>query len=276
MTMTKVTYQYAIVQFMPFVETGEFANVGVVLIASQLGFAKYELDLKRTKRITDFFEGLDAGLYRTVISNLKEHIDASLVSNGYKGDLLAKSFMELVRPRESVLRFGEVRVGITEDPQKELTRLYDYYIRKNFATKEYIETKIEKQVRAWLTDANLARKYAPRVIGDEIYEVNFPFVRNGNFALDGGQRIIKPLNFNRSTPSSIIDLGGKWTYRLKKLRSRGFLINSSIMFTVAQPESGRWAHWKSFKLAREELRNSGVEIVQRDEREKILQFASGS
>lgn len=276
MTMTKVTYQYAIVQFMPFVETGEFANVGVVLIASQLGFAKYELDSKRTKRITDFFEGLDADLYRTVIFNLKNHIDVSLVDTCYKGDLLARSFMELVRPRESVLRFSEVRVGITEDPQKELTRLYDYYIKKNFATREYIETKIERQVRAWLTDANLARKYAPRVIGDEIYEVNFPFVRNREFALDGGQRIIKPLNFNRSTPSSIIDLGGKWTYRLNKLRSRGFLINSNILFTVAQPESSKWAHWKSFKLARDELRDSGVEIVQRDEREKILEFASGS
>ncbi len=276
MTMTKVNYQYAIVQFMPFVETGEFANVGVFLIAPQQGFAKYELDSKRTKRITNFFEGLNAGIYRTVISNLKDHLDVSLAGTSYKSDLLAKTFVELVRPRESVLRFSEIRVGITEDPQKELTRLYDYYIKKNFATREYIETKIEKQVRAWLTDANLARKYTPRMIGDDIYEVNFPFVRNGEFALDGGQRIIKPLNFNRSTPSSIIDLGGKWTYRLKKLRSRGFLANSNILFTVAQPESSKGAHWKSFKLAREELRESGVKIVKRDEKEKILEFARES
>jgi len=274
MIMTKITYQYAIVQFMPYVETGEFVNVGVVVIAPQIGFVKYELDSKRTKRITDFFEGLDANLYRTVISNLRNHLNESFKDTFYKSDLLVKSFIELVRPRESVLRYSEVRVGITEDPQEELRRLYDYYIRKNFATKEYIETKIEKQVRAWLTDANLARKYTPRVIGDEIYEVNFPFVRHNGFALDAGQRIIKPLNFDRRTPSSIIDLGGKWTFRLKKLRSRGFLNNSNILFTVAQPDSSKRAHWKSFKLAREELRGSGVDIVKRDEKEKILEFAS--
>jgi len=171
--MTKTTYQYAIAQFMPFVETGEFANVGIVLVAPKNGFAKFKLDTKRTQRITQFFEGLDVELYRSVIQNLKKQLEANFENVPYPGGELSDTFKEIVRPRETILRFSEPRMGVTEDPGAELERLYDYYIGRNFVTKEYIEVKIERIVRSWLAEANLARNFNARTVGDEIYDYTY-------------------------------------------------------------------------------------------------------
>ena len=55
--MNKVACQYALLRFRPFVETGEFANVGVVLLAPEARFFGFRL-LKRYGRITQFFHQL--------------------------------------------------------------------------------------------------------------------------------------------------------------------------------------------------------------------------
>ena len=52
--MTKFACQYALLRFRPFAETGEFANVGIVLLAPEARFFGFRL-LKRYGRITQFF-----------------------------------------------------------------------------------------------------------------------------------------------------------------------------------------------------------------------------
>lgn len=278
--MTKTTYQYAIIQFMPFVETGEFANVGILLIAPKTGFVDFKLDTKRTQRITQFFEGLDVELYRTVIQNLKKQLEVNFVNEVHPESRLAEIFKEIVRPRETILRFSEPRMGLTNDPKLELDRLFAHYIRRNFVTKEYIETKIERTVRNWLTDVNLARKFVARTVGDEIYDYTFPFVsdvEHQNKQNSNKLKIIKPLNFQRNRSSTIIDLGGKWTYRINHLREHGHLAEGSrILFTVEPPKSKEGSLWKAFKHARNELRGSDVEVVESGNRKKVIEFAKAN
>jgi len=276
--MTKTTYQYAIAQFMPFVETGEFANVGILLVAPKTGFVDFKLDTKRTQRITQFFEGLDVELYRSVIQNLKKQLEISFEHSPYPGgNNITETFKEIVRPRETILRFSEPRMGITEDPEAELDQLFNYYVGRNFVTKEYIEVAIERTVRGWLTEAKLVRNFSSRTVGDEIYDYTFPFVSNVEHhqSLSNKLKIIKPLNFRRSRSSSIIDLGGKWTYRIKHLREHGHLGEGSrILFTVEPPkEKTNSPLWKAFKHARSELRKSDIEVTESSNRKKVIQFA---
>ena len=73
--MNKVACQYAIVRFAPFVETGEFANVGIIMMAPKQRFFAFELELKRYGRITRFFEDVDAKLYRKTLYNLKAELE---------------------------------------------------------------------------------------------------------------------------------------------------------------------------------------------------------
>ena len=59
----KYACQYAIVRFLPYAETGEFANVGIVLICPQTGYFNFKL-LKHVRRISAFFEELDAAIFK--------------------------------------------------------------------------------------------------------------------------------------------------------------------------------------------------------------------
>ncbi|MFP3758365.1 DUF3037 domain-containing protein, partial [Cupriavidus sp. SIMBA_020] len=55
--------RYALVRFMPYPETGEFANVGVVVMSPTARFFGYKL-LDRVGRITAFFDELDVTVYK--------------------------------------------------------------------------------------------------------------------------------------------------------------------------------------------------------------------
>jgi hypothetical protein len=73
--MNKIACQYAIVRFSPFIETGEFANVGIVMIAPKLHFFGFQLEMKRYARITRFFDNIDVNVYKKTLHNFKSEMD---------------------------------------------------------------------------------------------------------------------------------------------------------------------------------------------------------
>ncbi len=54
--MTRIACQYAIVRFMPYIETGEFANVGILLWAPKTRYLGFKLLRRKHARITQFFD----------------------------------------------------------------------------------------------------------------------------------------------------------------------------------------------------------------------------
>ena len=110
--MKKIPCQYAIVRFMPYVETGEFANVGVVMMAPQERYFGFKLLTLRHGRITKFFEDLDAKLFRAAMYDFKEELErvhGVLKAHGFDRRLknndveLAKGlFGEVLRSRETM------------------------------------------------------------------------------------------------------------------------------------------------------------------------------
>jgi hypothetical protein len=141
--MTRIACQYAIVRFMPYIETGEFANVGILLWAPKTRYLGFKLLRKKHARITQFFEELDRGLYLKTMANL----DAELRRvQGMLHDQLGEFgdndreygfhkglFQELIRPRETILRFSEQRAVLAENLEQTLTELYEYYVDRKFS-----------------------------------------------------------------------------------------------------------------------------------------------
>ncbi|MEZ8532495.1 DUF3037 domain-containing protein [Vibrio cyclitrophicus] len=71
----KVALQFAIVRFMPFAETSEFANVGILAFAPKTGFVSYKLAPARFKRVSDFFDDLEGQLYKQAIANFEDELN---------------------------------------------------------------------------------------------------------------------------------------------------------------------------------------------------------
>ncbi len=276
--MNKVACQYAIVRFAPFVETGEFANVGIIMMAPKQRFFAFELELKRYGRITRFFEDVDAKLYKKTLYNLKDELDRVtdvLKAHGFDKrlktndiDFATGLFNEIVRTRETIVRFGGVRTVLTDDPNKKLKELFAFYVERNFVTKKYQEELLERDVRKLLYKANVGEQYERERLGDDSYHVTFPFVRHDK---DQPAKIIKPLYLGQKEPTKIYDHGAAWIYRIKKLEGR-FLEPDRVLFTLAGPNKAG-DRLDAYCDIKSELKDTGVKIADSDNMDEITMFA---
>ncbi|WP_339800782.1 DUF3037 domain-containing protein [uncultured Marinobacter sp.] len=280
--MTRFACNYAIVRFMPYVETGEFANVGVLLWIPRQKTLLFKLLRRKYGRITQFFEELDKQVYLQTMANLDAELhrierllqegaavtaSANLEYGFHKG-----IFEEIIRPRETIVRFSEQRAILSENPTETLTALYDHYVGRNFVTKEYQEGLMEKNIKRLLDQENLGKRYQRRKVEDKVYGVSFPFVEEQDHR---AVRVIKPLFLGQADSTAIIEHSGQWRLKVEQLRKRQ-LLHGPVLFPVKGPEEARAGDHRqeAFEEARLNLAGEGIELVAYEEHKKILDFAS--
>ena len=122
---------YAVLRFLPYPETGEFVNVAVVMHLTDKPWCAHAGDELDVKRVTQFFPAVTEEEYLQQRAAMFAEVDrVCALVEATPDQRLAKSiFQELVRPRESVFRFGEVRTAITDDPQALLQRLCAQHVK---------------------------------------------------------------------------------------------------------------------------------------------------
>ena len=276
--MKKFACRYALLRFRPFVETGEFANVGVVLMAPDAGFFGYRL-LTHYSRITRFFHQLDRGVYLRGRGLFKQEVDrfAADLRRLALGDghatvdlpLAGQLFTEFVRPREAMLQFDDQRIALADDPQAKLDALFDHYIERNFVTREYQERLLETMVRKLLVGRQLGAAYRAEKVGNPEFTVNFPFVHRH----DGrAARIIKPLYLAQDDSTKLLTHGGQWVDKVRRLRKRDAL-PEAVLFPVKAPARDT-KPYQAFEEIREDLQATGVTVVAANDEQSILQFAA--
>lgn len=264
--MNKQLCRFAIIRFSPFIETEEFANIGV-LIATPKKLI-FKLESKKYGRVTDFFDGLDKKVYLNSVSNLIHSLDHySRLSEGENSSSIANIFEEITRPRETLLRFSDVKVGFYANPDESLNELFQYYIKRNFITKEYKEKAMETALRGFLRGAKLDKIFTRKVLGDGMYEAAFPFVsQNENIT-----KVIKPLHLHQESSSAILDVGAKWMFKIKELRDRK-LINKDILFTVDESPVNTSAK-NAYSEVKRRFHKESIYLVPNGNKEDILMFA---
>lgn len=276
--MKRIACQYVILRFMPYVETGEFANVGVVMISPSDRYFGFKLETRRYARLTNFFKDLEGRLYRSAIYAVRqelERVHALLKESGfdrrYKHNderFANQLFAELIRPRETILRFSEPRVVLAEEPEKKLDELFGHYVEHSFATKQYRETVLESQLRRLLYQAKLGERFVPEKVGDDEYHVIFPFVERQQADV---LRAIKPLNLGQQDSSHIVEHGGKWQFRINELKRRRRL-PSRVLLAVEGPNDDN-QRGEAYRHAVALLQQTGVSVMPLANKNAVLEFA---
>lgn len=268
---------YAVARFLPYSLTGEFANIGVVLCCQDVGYLDFRLTT-RVRRVTDFFPELSADLFREVIRVFKK--DATTTHRQFweddtpliipsLGDEAAHAFTELVRPRESLIRFGPVSTVSAAEPAAKLDELFQFYIERQFAQpREYQENLMKQHFQKLFVRSGVAANYKPANLGDESYSVPFPFVRvKDNAPL----RAIKPLDLAKENSTRIFEHGDQWLQRITRLRRIGRL-PEAVLFPVRLPSDPG----KCLEAAQEivtSLRGLHAEVVPETNEASVLAFA---
>jgi hypothetical protein len=272
--MRLVACRYAVVQFAPYRETGEFANAGMVLMCPETGYFDFKLQTRRTKRITDFFDELPRDFYVRAVKAMKDELQrvsqvvAAAPSHG-RADYLRHVFDSLIHPREAVVRFSAPRAVMTADPVAELSKQFDHYVDRTFATPEYVEQVMEKRIKALLGGLQLAAPFMPQRVGNDEFHARFQLVQEQDGVLT---KIIKPFHLNQAETVGIYEHGDAWLQKIKRLRDRKLLPEAVLFAIKAPPQTDAKRHAAYTEIC-SDLRKLDVLTVDENAERQIEDFA---
>lgn len=270
--------RYTIVQFLPFPETGEFANVGIILASPLTGKLTFRLQTRRWGRITAFFDELKSQVYRKAVQALEVELErvqvqaVNLPADSMRPDAIRNLFESVVQPRETIFRFSTPRAILTADPGATLTELFQYYVERSFATPEYVEKTITKRLQVLLKGIALPLPFKPDRVGNDEVHATFPFVqRDGEHQVT---KIIKPFNLNQDAPNDILEHGSAWVAKIRHLQRRQ-LIPRAVLFAVQAPNANDSKRYGAYREIRQELEDFNVTVVDQAKDQLIVDFARG-
>jgi len=276
--MKKIACQYAIVRFMPYVETGEFANVGIAMISPEERYFGFKLQTKRQGRVGQFFRNLDKRVFIAAMYDLKEEmerIDSKLKAHGFDRRLKLNDvalanrlFDEMIRPRETIVRFSRPRAVLTTNPTATLGELFRLYVERHFEPRKPHESELESGIRRLLYHHNVGDHFRELRIGDDEFSVGFPFVELSG---DSVSKVIKPLNLTQDNSTRILEHGGKWAFRVHELKKRK-LIPPQVLFAVDGP-TDRLRRGNAYREVVKMLSDTGVTVLPYSNQQSILDFA---
>lgn len=273
--MKEIVCNYAPLRFLPYRETAEFVNVGIVVQCPQVDFFGFRLiPLKKTARVTNFFPELKVKLFKAALQGVAQDLERIRLEHQHLGadeespataKVKIADFCQLVRRREGLLHFGEVGVLMAATPEQAVEDLFGRFVERQFAQrKEYQEVVMRNRLAKFLKDWKLARYYdVNKKVGDEDFHVVMPFV---HFTNDLIVKVIKPLDLDKGEPSDVYHHGGAWVKNMERLRNRQHM-PKEVIFTVNFPNEG-----KRLSAANEictELRGLGVVPVPFEDVSKV-------
>lgn len=129
----KQAFHYNLIRFQPDVETGEFANIGVVVYAPDKHTLAFRLlDPQQHQRITQFFSPLDTNVFQGALELAKTELlrVQKLLPTVVNPTALHE---ELIRPREDIIRYALGGLILGEDAGASADELFRRYVQRELA-----------------------------------------------------------------------------------------------------------------------------------------------
>ena len=265
---------YAVLRFRPYLDTGEFANLGIVLLSSQGDFC-FRLETTKINRITNFFPELDKKYFIKNKWDIKLELESfSKAISGYKKDLKVQmqAFDHLVAPKEGTMVFSQPSNLVAKNAQEACDELFMRYVHHKTLSKDDPESALKRSVAKMLKKLVPERNYVEDKVGPSDYKVSFPFVwKEKDFS-----QVIKPLSLNLDEKKSIMDKGDKWMMQIKRLETFGKLPADTV-FLLDPPRDNKLIG--AYKVVFEELealdsvRVFSNDLTNNDFREDLMEIS---
>ncbi|AZF14777.1 DUF3037 domain-containing protein [Pseudomonas sp. R3-18-08] len=240
----KYICNYSILRFLPYPETGEFVNIGIVLLANT-GEFKFKVAAKR-QRVTRFFETLEHKVYLRAKGEVEDEFNRLVeffANHKTETTLLTSTFKHLIHPRETMMRFSQPGSMATDNIGQALDDLFEHYVNHSFASKEYQEKVLERQLGTLLASSNLKQLYKEQRLGTNDYDVRFPFVMLDDHI---AEQAIKPIFFGQSEPGKILEHGDAWLSKVMRLNKANKLAKDTL-FIAEPPAQGKPKLFKAYE-----------------------------
>lgn len=265
--MKKNVIQYSIVQFLPYPNREEAVNIGIVSFCPKLQDFRFQLlSANKKKRANDFFKTLPKTLFKQTISLVSDELNRLQFMQNHQA-VTEAVFLELIRPRESLIRYSEARVLMVEDYQESLNKLFDELVA--FESKVYTknhEHLLAQKFKGILKQHNIDELFKEEHLKKENIglSVVMPFFNKES------HKSVKPLSFlDQKDENSLIMHAGHWANKIELLIQAGLLEPENHLVTYEMPKKDYEA---AFEFALERLDKTNVNLAEINENHKINPF----
>lgn len=118
---------YSFVRFIPYFETGEFVNVGLLMCEPEQRKITYRLIEQDNPRVNHFFPN---SLFPKVRETLSlELADLNHQQFGGSSEEMARFFHHYLDRKEGIVQYSQPAVGIVDDPQSYFDEIYSKFIQ---------------------------------------------------------------------------------------------------------------------------------------------------
>jgi hypothetical protein len=267
--MKKFACHYAIARFLPYLDGGEFVNIGVIICCPETGLLVHKMEEKRQKRVTDFFPELSKNFYRDGLRTWAEELQR--ISYAARKETVGAYFAEATKAKGAAFRFGPTAAVLTANPHQELERLFDRYVLRQYeATKEQPELKLQREISGVLRQHQLKKFYNKRNIGGDGLPTDLPFVYWPK-EVARPIKAMKPLHLDKTTPIEIYDHAGFWLQRISWLRDKNLWPEETLFAMKPPVRTGK--HLEAYREVTSKFTDLGIEVQPITQMQAILQFA---
>ncbi|MDX8443223.1 DUF3037 domain-containing protein [Mesorhizobium australafricanum] len=204
-------YSFVVLRYVHDIVTGEFVNVGVILLVPGERILKWRTR-KTIGRIKSVFPDLDREAFVTAMRNVERGMRSSakqLPKEGLfrDGKGLASYAKSVVPNDDSSLQWSSVSSGLTSDPSKTFERLYERFVgRYDVVTKaKKTDEDVWRPVRTLITERKLDVSLEKKVISGKTDSIEFKHAwKNGRW------HAYEPVSLDLADADGIKDKARRW------------------------------------------------------------------
>ena len=268
---TKEPYSYVVLRYVHDVLTGEFVNVGVVMVVP--GQARFFAKTRKTfGRIKSVFPDLESYSYKRAMEAIDRGIrgvERRMKSEGlFKGEKTAADYARLALPSDdSSLQWSQVGAGLTADAQKTFDHLYQRFVAQydTASPKRRSDDDVWRPVHARLKEQGINVSLEPKKVAGRTDSIEFRHAwKNSRW------HVYEPLSFDLADSDNIKDKARRWLGHLSAVAD-GASDKVQLHFIVGKPQIRSLE--PAYQTAIEILRRGPFEpqVFEEDRVEEIVQ-----
>lgn len=270
----QIALRYAVIRYMPYLETREFATVGVVAICPKTGYFDYKLT-PRYRRFSQFFPEFDVGIYRAAINYFSEELEEIkkiTLQQDLSSDYLRSLFDQVTRDREAIVCTSTPRVRLVANEEQGLNYLFEHYVNHSFVTKESAQDILTKRVVALVRGLPLRKPFKETKIGGDLFHATFPLVQADEQGV--AEKIIQPLSLTQSDPNRMYESVYSWVGRVNRLKQTQQMPESTaVLFAYEKDQSMTEPQVEAFQMLKALIDESAIKHTEAKDEKNIMEFA---
>jgi hypothetical protein len=233
-------YEFALLRYRHDIASGEFANIGVVLLDTDSRKILHKVSDKY-HRVSEFFAGINGTTFHTRVKHLDRALqlcNADLLQPDLiegTTDSLESVLGEVLPPDESCFEPSGVMYGVTDSPAERIAELFEEFVgryEKNTEQEGRNEREIGRAVERAIKQSDVVHrvKFAYSIQAPK-YEYQFKAGWK-----NGQTQVLDPISLDLLKPSQIVEKASHWSGRLFNLQNGPPFGFTAIVARPANPK----------------------------------------